>query len=606
MSERENARSKDAERPLSVTLVHGSLEDASDPVAVGHYQGTPLAGAEGALDQCLGGLLQERLLLGAYAEQEGTAIAVRGAAGCAPSGALVLGLGQAGELTAAKVLRAVTQAALLRALAAVDDEEGREIGLSAVLVGANPLDGISIQRSLTALVDGVVAAVHVLAASSRLSSAVHIGRLEIVEKYEARAEAVLEAFKSLPSLVAPTADVALEFATSIDHRAGGAPGGFPADYNHGAWLRLDIRAASSRPAPPRGYRELELTSSARRARADRLLQRVEVATVDGLISEAVTQAHPDPQITNTLYELLLPPELKPDLQGAENLLLMLEPSTAGYPWEALAPRGFDDHPQPFALGAGVLRQFADPQTRNARFEVPHASGRHVLVIGNPPAGDAPDLPGAAAEAKQVAELLAGPPGSDGPFDVCSLWWDEDGPLATNLPSTNGDRTWADVVNALYRNQYRIVHIAAHGAFNSKKPDRSGVLIGPGHFLTAQTVAQLSAVPELVFLNCCHSGRIEDPGDASTGLENAHLLAASIARELMEIGVRAVIAAGWSVDDAAAVMFAKTFYAQMLAGKGFGEAVMAARREAAKVNASMTWAAYQCYGDPEFRLQTGGD
>jgi CHAT domain len=601
---RKKAHTKEASRRLGITLVHGSLEDATDPVAVGHYQGTPLAGAEGALDQCLGGLLQERLVLGTYADQEGTAIAIRGASGCVPSGALVLGLGVGGELTAAKVVRAMTQATLLRALAAVDEGESREIGLSAVLVGANPLDGISVQRSLTALVDGVVSAVHLMAATPRLSSVVHIGRLEIVEKYEARAEAVLEVFKSLPSLVAPAGDVELEISKSIDHRAGGAPGGFPADYNHGAWLRLDIRAATSQPAPPRGYRELELTSSSRRARADRLLQRVEVATVDGLISEAVAQVNPDPQITNTLYELLVPPELKPDLQGAENLLLMLEPGTADYPWEALAPRGFDDHPQPFALGAGVLRQFADPQTRNVRFEVPHATGRHVLVIGNPPAGEAPDLPGAADEAQQVAELLSGPSGSGSAFDVSSLWWDADGPFATNLPSDEADPSWARIVNALYRNQYRIVHIAAHGDFNPKKPDRSGVVIGPDHFLTAQTVAQMSAVPELVFLNCCHLGRIENSAEPSSRQENAHLLAASISRELMEIGVRAVVAAGWSVDDAAALKFAKTFYGQMLAGVGFGEAVTAARREAAKVNGSMTWAAYQCYGDPEFRLQVG--
>jgi CHAT domain-containing protein len=587
-------------RRLKVTLVHGALEDASHPVVVGHYQGTPLAGAEGALDKCLDGLLKERLQLGTYAEQEGTAIAIRAAPDCSPSGALVLGLGASGEVTAAKIVRSMTQAALLRAIDAAEEGEAHEIGLSAVLVGANPLDGISVQRSLASLVDGVVAAARVLAGSKRLSPAVRFAELEVIEKYAARAGQVLEIFKTLPSLVAPTGpEVELVVAKSIDERPGGEPGGFPADYNNGAWLRLDIRTAVARP--PKGYRELELTSSSRRARADRLVQRLEVATVDGLVSEAVTQPSPDPQIANTLYELLLPPELKPDLQGAENLLLMLEPGTAGYPWEALAPRGLDDEPHPYALGSGVLRQFADPETRNARFEVPHAAGRNVLVIGNPPAGRAPDLPGAALEAQEVAELLSGPSDKDGPFDVSSVWWDKDGALAVNLPTVDDDDSWTHIVNALYRNQYRIVHIAAHGAFDPKKPDRSGVLIGPDHFLTAQTVAQLSAVPELVFLNCCHSARIDDVSRASR--DDAHLLAASIARELMEIGVRAVVAAGWAVEDTAAVTFAKTFYGKMLAGSGFGDATLAARKEAAKGNNSMTWAAYQCYGDPEFRLYT---
>jgi hypothetical protein len=605
MSDGSQDRSDASARRLRVTLVHGALDDAKHPVVVGHYQGTPLAGAEGALDECLGGLLNERLLLGTYAEHPGSAISVRAEANCAPSGALVLGLGPAGELTAATVVRAMTQATVLRALAAAEEGEHEDgIGITAVLVGANPLDGISIPRSLTSLVDGVVTAIHMLEASARLRSAVRIRELEIIEKYEARAASILDVFRSLSTLVAPTgSDLELEIAQEIEKRPGAAAGGFPADYNHGSWVRLDIRTAATRPAAPHGYRELELTSSARRARADRLLQKVEVATVDGLVADAVTQPHPDPQIGNTLYELLLPPELKPDVQGAENLLLVVEPETAAYPWEALAPRGLDDKPQPFALGAGVLRQFADPATRNAHFDVPHAAGRHALVIGNPPAGASPALPGAAAEAQEVAGLLSGSDGQPGAFDVCSIWWDDEGPLAINLPDVDEDKSWADVVNALYRFPYRIVHIAAHGAFNPRKPDRSGVMIGPEHFLTAQTVAQLSSVPELVFLNCCHSGAIQGLDGSPAGADNAHLLAASISRELMQIGVRAVVAAGWSVDDTAAVAFAKAFYVEMLRGTGFGDAVTAARREARKANNSMTWAAYQCYGDPQFRLYT---
>lgn len=67
---------------------------------------------------------------------------------------------------------------------------------------------------------------------------------------------------------------------------------------------------------------------------------------------------------------------------------------------------------------------------------------------------------------------------------------------------------------------------------------------------------------------------------------------------------AIIAAGWSIDDTAAVAFATTFYQQMLAGTGLGDAVKNARHNAYNERrTSMTWAAYQCYGDPEFRLRT---
>jgi hypothetical protein len=61
--------------------------------------------------------------------------------------------------------------------------------------------------------------------------------------------------------------------------------------------------------------------------------------------------------------------------------------------------------------------------------------------------------------------------------------------------------------------------------------------------------------------------------------------------------RAAIELG-TVDGGRALAFATTFYQQMLAGTGLGDAVKNARSDA-----SMTWAAYQCYGDPEFRLRT---
>jgi len=65
----------------------------------------------------------------------------------------------------------------------------------------------------------------------------------------------------------------------------------------------------------------------------------------------------------------------------------------------------------------------------------------------------------------------------------------------------------------------------------------------------------------------------------------------------------VVAAGWAVDDTAANAFADKFYSSMLDGSSFGEAVTAARKAAneAAGEDNNTWAAYQCYGDPAYRL-----
>jgi hypothetical protein len=74
-----------------------------------------------------------------------------------------------------------------------------------------------------------------------------------------------------------------------------------------------------------------------------------------------------------------------------------------------------------------------------------------------------------------------------------------------------------------------------------------------------------------------------------------------------MGVRAVVAAGWAVDDAVATLFARTFYEKMLAGVTLGEAVKLARRTAYRDQEQCnTWGAYQCYGDPDYRLVSEAD
>ena len=81
-------------------------------------------------------------------------------------------------------------------------------------------------------------------------------------------------------------------------------------------------------------------------------------------------------------------------------------------------------------------------------------------------------------------------------------------------------------------------------------------------------------------------------------------AATVAEKLIGIGVRCVIAAGWAVDDATANTFAATFYDAMLRGRRFLEAVADAR-EAAHASGGNTWAAYQCYGDPDWIFKREG-
>ena len=74
-----------------------------------------------------------------------------------------------------------------------------------------------------------------------------------------------------------------------------------------------------------------------------------------------------------------------------------------------------------------------------------------------------------------------------------------------------------------------------------------------------------------------------------------------------MGVRAVVTAGWAVNDEAANTFAASFYTKLLdEGLPFGHAVFQARRETHERHPNCnTWGAYQAYGDPGFVVDPAG-
>jgi hypothetical protein len=159
-----------------------------------------------------------------------------------------------------------------------------------------------------------------------------------------------------------------------------------------------------------------------------------------------------------------------------------------------------------------------------------------------------------------------------------------------------------VFNTLFKKPYKILMIAAHGEVNVKGLDgkaRTGVVLSDGVMLTAAEVGQMEVVPDLVFLNCCHLAKADNNPEVSY-----NRLAYSLARELIEMGVRCVIAAGWAVDDKAACAFSESFFESFVSeGQTFGESVFEARKHTYNRHTHLnTWGAYQAYGDPNFVLR----
>ena len=330
------------------------------------------------------------------------------------------------------------------------------------------------------------------------------------------------------------------------------PGSPRPDYQEGIWRTVRIVAADdveTAKAGPDDLVDLSFTSIGRSARAEQTVNVAQRKVIEAVVAETIASPQPADQLLNTLYELIVP-ELA---EGAG--LRQREPHAGDRRARRVAAVGDARHRtsphavRPLCVDVGIVRRL---ETSAFSETVRSASGRAALVIGNPAGTGAVPLPAAAAEARRVADLLRA-----ARYDVTDIISD----------NANAAPEVIRIVNALYEREYRIVHIAGHGHFDPGKPARSGVLIGPGTYLGALEIAKMRSAPQLVFLNCCHLGAVTT---------QSNRLAASISRQLIENGVRSVVAAGWTVDDAAAQTFAERLYGGLLDGADLGDAAHRAR------------------------------
>lgn len=556
--------------PCRVAIRHGDLAYTRHPVMVGHYRDDQLIGAEKALDTRLGGRLDLRRRLGLYPGALGTAEVVFGRPkedGIA--GGIVVGLGDFGRLTVAQLTATAMHAVLAFALRSLERRAGTaqaETALSCLLIGHRD-SAISVKDSLGALLDAVVAA------NLQLDEADRIREIEIVEIFE---DTAIEAAEVLGDFVAENR---YGDALEIDHHLGQLRGGRrrqvfrrEEEWQH----RLTVEVADDR--------HLSFTSLNGRALARRDDQPIERERVDRYLAEAIRDARADPEIGKLLFEWLIPPRLKGFSADARRISIELDEAAAAYPWELLHDE-FGGK-KPIALQASMIRQLRQAGTDIA---IPAKPGG-ALLIGDPPS-DLPELPGAQREIAAVAEQLD------------RRGWTEVTALVR--------RPEAEILPQLSLTEYQILHIAAHGVHEPDTedgPGNRGMVIGRDQYITPAFVRTLRRMPEFVFLNCCHLGRVERAGPAidaarlAASRADRPKLAANLAVAFIRGGAKAVVAAGWEVSDSGAEAFATRLYERLLAGESFGEATLAARIAAASAApGSNTWGAYQCYGDPQYRL-----
>lgn len=567
---------------LQVRVVHGNLTGAGEMIIVGTQNGTPIAGAERALDLRLDEVLSRHRLLGEYPGPLGTCQLFSsplrpGADGTLSAGpgpdAAVIGIGDPGELSTGDLTAGVAQA-VLRLVAAQPRGVPRELAVATVLIGTVGPGSLAVASAVSAAISGVRRANRRI---KDLKLRQHISSLTIYELYEDRAVEALHA----ATLLQPVGSIAadddeLEIGQYLDEGVDGRPGTPRSDYYAERWRT--IRVSSVSPEDDSPLRELVFTETGHSAGAATRVSVSQHEIVEKLVEQSVQSPLVDKQIYNTLYELLVPRSMKGQGRLSEDIMLMLDEHAASLPFEMLATRSYDDGVVPISVEVGVIRRL---ETTRIREVIRPSPGHKALVIGDPYVGDEQQrLPGAIHEANAVADLLE------------SRGWD----VVRLISRDENDRRvdTQSVLNALFAHEYRIIHIAAHGQYDADNPDRSGVYIGPGDFLTAAELEQMQTTPDLVFLNCCHLG---------SGIGRPDKLASSISRKLIDNGIRVAVAAGWAVDDNAASLFATTFYSALLNGQHLGKSTLSARKlvhqEYPHTN---TWGAYQVYGEPAFQLE----
>jgi hypothetical protein len=332
-------------------------------------------------------------------------------------------------------------------------------------------------------------------------------------------------------------------------------------------------------ARPQG--RLKFVSLSERARAEVMLEQHQPGLIDRLIRSSIGNTQFQSESARALFELMVPNDLKDGLGQLSRVVFVVDGETSRYPWELMT-----DADRPLCTRIGMVRQL---QSAEYRSWIRATTGKTAYVVGDPLVTPPfHRLPGARREAELVTALLA---------------------KNDFTPTVPADPPTAlTVLGGLLAQPYRIVHLAGHGHYEG--PDAvdgfggNGMVLDNGTLLTAAELRKMTQVPELVFLNCCFIGQTGPSRPAASRDVEYNRLAASVSRELIEMGVRAVVASGWAVRDDAALVFAQAFYEAMLGGATFGRALQTAReRTWTQYPDVNTWGAYQAYGDPDFRLIT---
>jgi CHAT domain-containing protein len=569
---------------LKASVSNGDLYYSLYPVITGHFINDGITSAEKVIDSYCKNLMSQRHSFNMYPGKIGTNDLFLNCQG-EFKGAIVVGIGEPGKLSAFQLTQTIEQGITkylleLRISNGINNNinTGEETGISVLLIGCG-YGGLPVESSVRAIIQGIQNANSKLL-SLNLENSKIIEAVEFVELYEDRCLQCLYALGNLEKDENNNLNITVP-AKKIKNLPGRSRR-IPKNIEMEWWKRISItRYVENNKEDGLEDEFIRFSCSTGSAREEQQDIQTSPEIIDNMIEELSTSNKWDEGTAKTVFELLIPNAFKDDIKKQSNTMWIVDNTTAAYPWELLQDSASNAYP--LCYNAGMIRQLAI-QDYNIRPNMSAVVSNKALVIGDPDLNGypyAPQLPGALKEAKAVETILA----TEG-FE---------------MPNNCLHKSSAQIIKALFREDYKIIHLSGHGIFNSDRKKHTGMLIGNDVFLTTKEISQMSILPELVFINCCFLGKIDPAAETA---RNRNRLAANIGTQLIKDGVKAVVAAGWAVGDDDAEEFAKTFYKAMFTGKNFGEAVKEARQKIFSPS-NNTWGAYQCYGDPYFVLNRKG-
>ena len=559
-------KKRPAQTPISlnVEVVHGDIRDIKVPVVVvGHYRGVPPVRAVGALDQALEFWISKAVKRGMIGGGLGEVFLIPNVHKSLAANTVILaGMGEYGrfnredlELLFANVTYAVTAL------------EWREF--ATVVVGSGE-GNLSLEQAIEGMLEGVGSALRRLGGQGRLET------LRIVEYDKTRCQVI----QRLLDTVAQNQNDGWNLHVTkreLPKRAHRKPTSQPANVDTMQGSRITIErdrdifrfsAITRQAVIP--VREVTIQSSYAEGAAELLKE-----------SRSLEDQH---KYGKLLHSYLMPEDFQ-DMIDMTPLTLMVDRSTAAFPWEMAA---FERHGKIIFYGPGrqLTRQFRTTLSGAPGLIAPPIPNRlRVLVIADPAPEADLQLPGAREEGRAVVQILRTMKESQS-LDIT---------IEQRIGANECDPV--ELLALILSEEFDLIHYSGHGDFDEKNPAKSGWIFGKENVLSSRDIFRARRVPRLIFANACFSGVIRSGYPFTLQESNRNL--AGLAQAFFERGVQNYIGTGWPVDDAAALEFAKVFYREALTGNELGSSLSKARE--AILTSGSTWGAYQHYGQATAKL-----